>query len=91
MVTDLNCSNFITMFKNKRQYDAFVKVFCKNDNYPDYLTWKTNTEKKVRNANKRGEKIIAVYPQFDLLLNWIKEHPNATEEERRAKLVAIIV
>lgn len=91
MLKDLICSNFVALFKDESQYVAFVKKFCKKDNHPDYLTWKINAEKRLKNAKKRGEKLIAVYPQFDLLLKWIEEHPYATEEERRAKLVSIIV
>lgn len=91
MEKEIVCSDLVTMFKNESQYITFIKDFCKEDNYPDYLAWKMNTAKRLKNANKRGEKLIAVYPRFDLLLKWIGEHPYATKEERRAKLVAIIV
>lgn len=91
MEEDLICSNSVALFKDEKQYVAFVKTFCKNDICPDYLTWKINTEKRLKNAIRRGEELITFYPQFDLILKWVEEHPFATEEERRAKLMTTIV
>lgn len=81
----------VVMFQNESQFNNFVKFFCRESEMPDYLTWKTTTEKRLLEASKNGENLIKINPRFELLLEWIKNHPYATEEEVMAKLVTAIV
>lgn len=79
------------MFKNERQFNDFVKFFYEECEKSDYLTWKTNTENRLAEAKKKGEKLVIIHPQLDLFLSWIEENPYANEKEIMAKLVTAIV